>query len=62
MMPPKLKFTEDEDKTIKELFLKTEMKNVQIIEEFTKRHRKIAYKSLKARYESNIYNLKLFQY
>ena len=53
MMPPKLKFTEDEDKTIKELFLKTEMKNVQIIEEFTKRHRKIAYKSLKARYEGN---------
>ena len=51
MMPPKLKFTEDEDKTIKELFLKTNIKNDHIVEEFSKRHRKIAYRSLKARYE-----------
>ena len=62
MMPPKLKFTEDEDNSIKELFERTKIKIDDIVDEFSKRHRKIAYKSLKARYESNIYNLKLFQY
>ena len=51
MMPPKLKFTDDEDKTIKALFLKTKIKNDLIVEEFSKKHRKIAYKSLKARNE-----------
>ena len=50
-MPPKLKFTEDEDKTIKELFLKTNIKNDQIVEEFSRRHHKIAYRSLKARFD-----------
>ena len=51
MMPPKLKFTEDEDKSIKELFERTKITNDNIVEEFSKRHRKIAYRSLKARYE-----------
>ena len=55
MMPPKLKFTTDEDQTIKELFNRTKMKNDQIVTEFTERHRKIAFKSLKARYEGSYY-------
>ena len=54
-MPPKLKFTTDEDQTIKELFNKTKMKNDQILTEFTKKHRKIAFKSLKARYEGSYF-------
>ena len=54
-MPPKIVFSLEEDHTIKFLFSKTNEKISQesILNQFVTKHRKISYRSLKLRFQSN---------
>lgn len=55
-MPPKIVFSLEEDLTIKFLFSKTKEKISQesISKQFETEHRKISYRSLKLRFQSNL--------